>query len=119
MIKSIRRGEIYLADLNPHRGSEQGGLRPVLILQNNIGNSHSPTTIIAPISNKYGRDYLPVHVKLNECDGLDESSNVLLEQIRVIDKQRLKKYPCSLTGSTMELIDQAVLISCGIHERIV
>lgn len=119
MSKIVRRGEIYLADLEPHRGSEQGGLRPVLILQNNVGNSHSPTTIIAPISNKYGRDYLPVHVKLDGHTDLDESSNVLLEQIRVIDKQRLKKYLCSLTDSQMKPIDEAVLISCGISERIV
>ncbi len=105
-----------MADLEPHKGSEQGGLRPVLVLQNNLGNSYSPTTIIAPISNKPGKDYLPVHIRLSKYDCLDDTSTVLLEQIRVIDKSRLQDYVCSLRKYEMRTIDTALLISIGVSQ---
>ena len=83
--KIIRRGTIYYADLDPVRGNEQGGYRPVLILQNNIGNEHSPTVIIASITSRT-KNKLPTHVKLQDMKGLEKDSVVLLEQLRTIDK---------------------------------
>jgi len=116
MFKIVRRGEIYIADLNPYKGSEQGGIRPVLILQNNTGNYYSPTTIIAPITTKPGKEHLPVHVNLDKCDCLENRSKVLLEQIRVIDKRRLRQYICSLYEDEMEQVDTALLISVGMNK---
>jgi len=115
MFKIVRRGEIYIADLNPYTGSEQGGIRPVLILQNNAGNYYSPTTLVAPISTKPGKEHLPVHIRLDKCDCLDNCSKVLLEQIRVIDKSRLRQFICSLYEDEMEQIDKAVMISLGLE----
>jgi len=115
--KIIRRGDVYIADLNPFTGSEQGGIRPVLILQNNAGNYYSPTTIIAPISNKPGKEHLPVHVNLDNCDCLEPTSKVLLEQMRVIDKSRLRNYVCSLYENEMEQVNTALLISVGLNWR--
>jgi len=113
----IRRGEIYIADLSPHKGSEQGGERPVVILQNNKGNRYSTTTIIAPITSKRGK-YLPTHVDLGNCGYcLENNSRVLLEQVRVIDKCRLRKYICSLYSHEMERIEQALLVSVGIEQQ--
>ena len=91
MNKSISRGDLYYADLNPVVGSEQGGIRPVLIIQNNTGNKHSPTVIIAAITSKDVKSTLPTHCVLSEHAGLDHNSVVLLEQIRTIDKTRLTK----------------------------
>ncbi|MDR2569178.1 MAG: type II toxin-antitoxin system PemK/MazF family toxin [Oscillospiraceae bacterium] len=118
MNKIVRRGEIYIADLEPHTGSEQGGIRPVLIIQNNAGNYYSPTTIVIPISNKSGKEHLPIHVKLDKCDCLDYSSVALVEQIRVLDKSRLRQYICSLYESEMKEIDDALLISVGLNRRV-
>ena len=87
----IRRGDIYYADLRPVIGSEQGGIRPVLIIQNDMGNKHSPTTIVAPITSVVKRNHMPTHVTI-DVDCLDEISIVLLEQIRTIDKSRLDGY---------------------------
>ena len=90
--KKIRRGDVFLADLNPVVGSEEGGTRPVLIVQNNTGNRNSRTTIVAPITRKLTSSYLPVHVIVSpSVTGLQETSSVMLEQIRVMDKERLKE----------------------------
>jgi mRNA interferase MazF len=114
----VRRGEIYYADLDGYRGCEQGGIRPVLIIQNNEGNYHSPTTIIAPITTKQGGEHLPVHVNIGNCGHqLADRSQVLLEQIRVIDKSRLRQYSGSMYESEMRQIDKALLISVGLGER--
>jgi mRNA interferase MazF len=113
--KLVRRGEVYIADLSLNIGSEQGGERPVLVIQNNVGNYHSPTTIIAPISRKRGKDYLPVHVNIGNCGhGLADGSVVLLEQIRVVDKSRLLEYRCSLNESEMRRVDKALSKSIGL-----
>ncbi len=109
----IRRGEIYLADLSPVIGSEQGGERPVLILQNDVGNRFSPTTIVAAIT---GREkvQMPTHVFI-PCDELPKASVVLLEQIRTIDKCRLKRYVGRTDKTVMLKIDHALAISLGIN----
>ena len=101
------KGDVYYADLNPVIGSEQGGVRPVVVLQNDIGNKYSPTTIIAPITNKR-KTYIPMHVKLNE-NFLDKSSTLLLEQIRTIDKRRLIKKIGTLSKKSKEIIDQRLV----------
>lgn len=90
---TIKRGDIYYAELNPVIGSEQGGTRPVLIISNDIGNKHSPTVIIAPITSRvHTKAKLPTHTLIKDFDGLDKNSIILFEQIRTIDKQRLRKY---------------------------
>ena len=106
----IKRGQIYYADMSPVVGSEQGGLRPVLIIQNDIGNKHSPTTIVAPISSKLGKAQIPTHI---ECKLLRDSI-VLCEQIRCIDKQRLRSHICTLDEETMARVDEAIKISLGV-----
>ena len=103
----IHRGQIYYADLSPVIGSEQGGLRPVLIVQNELGNAHSPTTIIAPITSKVGKSNLPTHV---ECKLLKDSI-ILCEQLRCIDKRRLKNHIMSLDEQTMARVNEAIKIS--------
>ena len=93
MERTIRRGDIYYAELNPVVGSEQGGTRPVLIISNNIGNRHSPTVIIAAITGRtQTKAKLPTHTEVKDVEGLDRDSIILLEQIRTIDKQRLKNH---------------------------
>ena len=109
----IRRTEIYYADLNPVKGSEQGGLRPVLILQNDIGNKHSPTTIVAAITSRHSKAKMPTHVKIF-AEGLPQESIVLLEQIRTIDKTRLTEYVCRVNRKTMGKINRAIKVSLGI-----
>ncbi len=106
----IRRTEIYYADLNPVKGSEQGGLRPVLILQNDIGNKHSPTTIVAAITSRHSKAKMPTHVKIF-AEGLPQDSIVLLEQIRTIDKTRLTEYVCRVNRKTMGKINRAIKVS--------
>jgi len=111
--KIVRRGEIYMADLNPYTGSEQGGYRPVVILQNNAGNFYSTTTIIAPITSKKGK-YLPTHVALGNCGWmLENNSRVLLEQLRVVCKSRLHDYRTKLYPHEMKQVEQALLASVG------
>lgn len=111
----IRRGEIYYADLSPVVGSEQGGTRPVLILQNNIGNQYSPTTIVAAITSQIAKAKLPTHVELPPGQaGLDKKSVVLLEQIRTIDKSRLMEKVALLQDDTMSKVSQAIEISLGL-----
>lgn len=107
----MKRGEIYYADLSPVVGSEQGGLRPVLIIQNDVGNKHAPTTIIAPLTTSATKAKLPTHVTLSRnC----VNSLCLLEQIRTIDKSRIKSYMATLEPREMEAINKALKISLGI-----
>ena len=108
----IRRGDIYYADLRPVVGSEQGGVRPVLILQNDIGNKHSPTVICAAITSKMNKAKLPTHVELSarQCDMIKDSV-ILLEQLRTIDKQRLREKICHIDGELLEKVDMALKVS--------
>ena len=114
----IHRGDIFYADLQPVIGSEQGGMRPVLIVQNDVGNKYSPTVIAAAITSQKDKTNLPTHIKLNTGDtGLAKDSIVLLEQIRTLDKKRLKEKMGKLDRFSMEKIDQALSISFGLHSN--
>ena len=113
-LQNMRRGDIYYADLNPVVGCEQGGLRPVVIIQNNIGNRCSPTTIVAAMSSNNKQAELPTHVCV-KVDGLSRNSIVMLEQIRTIDRKRLKTYINSLEGDVLMEIDEALSISVGLN----
>ncbi|MDF1494533.1 type II toxin-antitoxin system PemK/MazF family toxin [Caproiciproducens sp. CPB-2] len=118
MNKFILRGDLYYADLNPVVGSEQGGIRPVLIIQNDVGNKHSPTTIVAAITSKPGKAMLPTHCPLPTGNGLDRDSLILLEQIRTIDKRRIKDYIGALRQEDMLKIDRALAVSVGLAGRV-
>ncbi len=108
----IRRGDIYYADLRPVIGSEQGGIRPVLIIQNDIGNKHSPTVICAAITSKMNKAKLPTHVELDSSKyDIMKDSVILLEQLRTIDKKRLKDKICHLDREILRKVDQALLVS--------
>ena len=114
-MKNIVRGDIFYADLNPVIGSEQGGIRPVLIIQNNIGNLYSPTVIVAAMTGKVRRKAkLPTHYIVNGYGGLGEESIILLEQIRTIDKRRLKKYIGQIRQEDMERVNRCLKVSLGI-----
>ncbi|WP_313180874.1 type II toxin-antitoxin system PemK/MazF family toxin [Lacrimispora sp.] len=113
--RSIRRGDIFYADLSPVVGSEQGGNRPVLILQNDIGNRYSPTVIVAAITRRSKRE-LPTHVEVGCMEELQKNSVVLLEQIRTIDRMRLLEYIGSLSRLQMLSVDQALEISVGLNK---
>lgn len=108
----IRRGDIFYADLRPVVGSEQGGVRPVLIIQNDVGNKHSPTVICAAITSKMNKAKLPTHVELDtrRCDMVKDSV-ILLEQLRTIDKQRLREKICHIDGELQQKVDQALMVS--------
>ena len=111
----VRRGDIFFADLNPVIGSEQGGLRPVLILQNDIGNTYSPTTIVAALTSRIKRAKLPTHVEVDKNRyALERDSVILLEQLRTIDKQRLKERVGQLDDEAMERVKVALEISLGL-----
>ncbi len=113
----IRRGDIYYANLNPVIGSEQGGLRPVLILQNDIGNMYSPTTIVAAITSRIKRAKLPTHIELKSNRyQLEKDSVILLEQLRTIDKQRLKERIGHLDEEVMAKVNTALEISLSLRE---
>jgi mRNA interferase MazF len=113
----VRRGDIFYANLNPVIGSEQGGLRPVLILQNDIGNTYSPTTIVAAITSRIKRAKLPTHIELKSNRyQLEKDSVVLLEQLRTIDKQRLKERIGHLDEETMAKVNTALEISLSLKE---
>jgi len=116
---SVKRGEIYYADLSPVVGSEQGGIRPVLIVQNDVGNRHSPTVIAAAITSQREKAKLPTHIELNadKC-GLAKDSVVLLEQIRTIDKKRLKERMGELGTTDMHKVDNALSVSFGLGNTI-
>lgn len=112
---TVHRGDIYYADLSPVIGSEQGGVRPVLIVQNDVGNKYSPTVIAAAITSQTGKTRLPTHISLNaEKCGLSKDSVVLLEQIRTLDKKRLKERMGALDISSMQMVNQALQISFGL-----
>ncbi|MBR2177370.1 MAG: type II toxin-antitoxin system PemK/MazF family toxin [Clostridia bacterium] len=111
----IRRGDIYYADLSPVVGSEQGGIRPVLIIQNNVGNRYSPTVIAAAITSRGSKAKLPTHIRLYaDNSGLSKDSVVLLEQIRTLDKRRLKEKMGTLSPYDMYKVDEALSISFGL-----
>lgn len=109
------RGDIYFADLSPVIGSEQGGFRPVLVIQNDIGNKYSPTVIISAITSQIQKARLPTHVELpSQFSGLERDSVVLAEQVRTIDKRRLKRHVSHLEDDIMGRIDEALAISVGL-----
>lgn len=113
----IKRGELYYADLSPVIGSEQGGVRPILIVQNDIGNKYSPTVIVAAITSQINKAKLPTHIELSAAEyGLLKDSVVLLEQIRTLDKSRLKDKIGELPSTKMKTINQALMISLGFYE---
>ena len=112
---NIKRGDIYYADLSPVVGSEQGGIRPVLIVQNDVGNRYSPTVIAAAITSRMGKTKLPTHIDIYaDRVGLQKDSVVLLEQVRTIDKQRLGEKMGHLDAATMNAVDDAITISLGL-----
>ena len=112
---NVKRGEIYYADLSPVVGSEQGGIRPVLIVQNDVGNKYSPTVIAAAITSKMSKTKLPTHIDVpGEDTGLAKDSIILLEQIRTIDKKRLKEKMGHLDDATMTSVNNAIEVSFGL-----
>ncbi len=113
----IKRGDVYLADLSPVVGSEQGGLRPVLIVQNDVGNKYSPTVIVAAITSQISKSKLPTHIEIKANEfGLSKDSVLLLEQIRTIDKKRLRQKLGKFNKSTMSKVDDGLLISLGLYQ---
>ncbi len=113
----VRRGDVFYADLSPVIGSEQGGIRPVLIIQNDIGNKHSPTVIVAAITSQIDKAKLPIHVELKADDtGLDRDSVILLEQLRTIDKKRMREKLTQLDDAVMQQVDEALRISLGLKQ---
>ena len=111
----VLRGQMYYADLDPVIGSEQGGNRPVLVIQNNVGNRHSPTIIIAPITTRVKKVHQPTHIGIPPYFGLPQNSMAMLEQIRTIDKGRLGSYIGCLNDDVMDYVDKALGISVGLH----
>lgn len=112
---TVKRGEIYYADLSPVVGSEQGGIRPVLIVQNDIGNKHSPTVIAAAITSKQEKSKLPTHISVQASTcGLAKDSVVLLEQVRTLDKRRLKERMGELDSGAMQQVNDALQVSFGL-----
>lgn len=119
MLQSIKRGDIFYADLSPVIGSEQGGLRPVLIVQNDVGNKYSPTVIAAAITSRMGKTRLPTHIDIHaDRVGLSKDSVILLEQIRTLDKKRLKEKMGHLDDDVMNRVDLAIAVSFGLSERV-
>lgn len=117
MQKSVKRGDIYYADLSPVVGSEQGGIRPVLIVQNDTGNRHSPTVIAAAITSQTGKARLPTHIELGARNyGLSRDSVILLEQVRTLDKSRLRERMGQLDAPTMRSVDEAIAVSLGLGQ---
>ena len=111
--RSFKRGEIYVADLSPYVGSEQGGIRPVIILQNNLGNIFSPTLIVAPLTSRYKKRNLPTHYFIEDVEELKTTSLVLLEQIKTIDKRRITEYIGQASKDDIKNIEKALTISLG------
>jgi mRNA interferase MazF len=115
VIANVKRGDIFYADLSPVVGSEQGGMRPVLIVQNDTGNKHSPTVIAAAITSQINKARLPTHIELDaNSHGLTKDSVVLLEQIRTIDKRRLRERMGQIEGELMNRVDNAIAVSFGL-----
>ena len=116
MDNSVKRGDIFYADLSPVVGSEQGGVRPVLIVQNDTGNKHSPTVIAAAITSQTGKARLPTHISQSAHSfGLPKDSVVLLEQIRTLDKKRLLEHMGRVDDQVMRKVDNAIAVSFGLH----
>ena len=119
MDTNVRRGDIYFADLSPVVGSEQGGVRPVLIVQNDVGNKHSPTVIAAAITSQINKARLPTHIELSARSfGLTKDSVILLEQIRTIDKKRVLERLGRLDEDVMSRVDEAIAVSFGLGEDV-
>lgn len=116
-MQKVNRGDLYYADLNPVVGSEQGGVRPVVILQNNIGNKYSPTTIVAAITSKQNKNPMPTHVFVSKRQDLPMNSVILLEQIRTLDKKRLQSKIGSLDAKTLARVDRALARSLALPEN--
>lgn len=114
MRKAIRRGDLFYADLNPVVGSEQGGIRPVLVIQNDVGNHFSPTVVAAAITSRKAKNSLPTHILLENVPGLAPTSLLLLEQLRTIDRKRLRGYIGRISKEKMLEVDTALAISMGI-----
>lgn len=114
MRKAIRRGDLFYADLNPVVGSEQGGIRPVLVIQNDVGNHFSPTVVAAAITNRKAKNSLPTHILLENVPGLAPTSLLLLEQLRTIDRKRLRGYIGRISKEKVLEVDAALAISIGI-----
>lgn len=114
MRKTIRRGDLFYADLNPVVGSEQGGIRPVLVIQNDVGNHFSPTVVAAAITSRKAKNSLPTHILLENVPGLAPTSLLLLEQLRTIDRKRLRGYIGRISKEKMLEVDAALAISIGI-----
>lgn len=114
MTRAVLRGDIYRADLSPVIGSEQGGVRPTLVIQNDIGNKYSPTVIVAAITSR-DKPRLPTHIRLEGLQTLERNSVALLEQIRTIDKSRLSEYIGSVGTETMKAVDAALAVSVGLR----
>ena len=116
MDNNVKRGDIFYADLSPVVGSEQGGVRPVLIVQNDTGNRHSPTVIAAAITSQTGKARLPTHISVSPLScGLPKESVILLEQVRTLDKRRLREKMGRLDESVMERVDDAIAVSFGLR----
>ena len=115
--KQIRRGDMYFANLNPTIGSEQGDSRPVLVVQNNAGNTHSPTVVVVPITSNVHKKTLPTHVLLPQSSGLETESLALVEQIRTIDRSRMTGYIGRIGGKAQDEIDAALSVCVGIESR--
>lgn len=114
---NVTRGDVYYADLNPVVGSEQGGIRPVLIIQNDIGNKYSPTVIVAAITSKIEKAKLPTHIEISAKNtNLEKDSVILLEQIRTIDKKRLQRHITHLDENIINKVNEAIEISLGVIE---
>lgn len=112
----VKRGDIFYADLSPVVGSEQGGVRPVLIVQNDTGNRHSPTVIAAAITSQTGKARLPTHISVSPLScGLPKESVILLEQVRTLDKRRLREKMGRLDDAVMHKVDAAIAVSFGLH----
>ena len=114
MRKAIRRGDLFYADLNPVVGSEQGGIPPVLVIQNDVGNHFSPTVVAAAITSRKAKNSLPTHIVLENVPGLAPTSLLLLEQLRTIDRKRLRGYIGRISKEKMLEVDAALAISIGI-----
>lgn len=116
---SIKKGDLYFADLSPVMGSEQGGVRPVLVVQNDVGNKFSPTIIVAAVTSKRNKADLPTHVEIDAAEnGLTKNSVVLLEQLRTIDKRRLKERIGTIDKTRLPEVNEALSVSLGIDQNI-
>ena len=119
MKTAVRRGDIYYADLNPSVGCEQGGIRPVVIIQNDVGNHYSPTVIAAAITSQQNKHNLPTHICISGgAFGLRDKTLILLEQVRTLDRQRLRRYIGHFGAAVMQQVDAALAISLGLSEKI-